>query len=571
MEQKTLFAYSRNILLGPAIGDWTTIQFHETDFNDYHIHTVHSTNFDSLPKDHLKYVHYIHYRLAGEIASKISADLDIKIELHSIVATQLCYEDFVNAQEDKIIQSNLIINQKGKVNMILDWELAEMIVDRLTGGKGEPSGAEQFSDIEISILKTQIDQTIPFFCQAWKSVIKPEDITKEFIAGKYNRDKKIAMREAYIVFTINLFFGKNDFKRIRFAYPSAILRALLEMRKKVEDPLKQRVALKQQTLKNIKVPMKVILGHAELKMSELKQLQAGDIIPLDNQIENPLELQIQNGRVKFSVQPGIIGNRIGAQIISLDKTEKPVLKAYPILNEEKKSNKKTEAQKGAPEKKDSLDQKANRIELEMQKNDIESTMETLEDEITHHLFGSEPPQESKDAVDQRQFQVEATEPAPTTVAEKKSEPVVIEDLAPAVQKEAPPIENKESIQATKPEKESDIMSLFKEPVIERKKAETTPNDEIKSVAMLFEDVESDWEAEKLQNRQTRGARKEKKTFTNKPENNLELQETEGLFDESERQHDQSTLAAFGPEKRIQSSDMLFGGFEEDGDSIEKSL
>ncbi|MCP4049608.1 MAG: hypothetical protein GY730_02755 [bacterium] len=378
MEKKNSFAYSRKILLPPAIGDWTTSKYRDTDNDEINISHVQNINFDSLPRDQLKYVQYLHYRLAENITKKLSEDMDIKIEIHSIKATQATYKDFLEAQKSKLIQANFLIEKMGKVNVIFDWVLAEMIVDRLTGGKGEPGQSESFSDIEISILKTQIDNIVPFFSSAWKSVIKEDKIKNEFVCGKYNRDKKISLREAYIIFTFNLYFGKGNLRSILWAYPSNILRELLLLRRSLPNPVNKRIMLMPQTLQKIKVLVKAYLGKATLTMRELMDLQVGDVIALDSSIEEPLQIDIE-GNVKFFVQPGVVANKVCTQLIFWDGAgDKPLLRSRPVISEKKKAsiNKAQRAdnkryQKQKPEMKSSEEEKTQEKEAFKEEKELD--------------------------------------------------------------------------------------------------------------------------------------------------------------------------------------------------------
>jgi len=334
MEEKKSFAYSRKILLRPAIGDWTTVQYRDSDFDEISISEVRNANFDSLTKDQMKQVHYYQYRLAEAITKKLSEDMDIKIELHSIVAMQLCYEDYLNSQNDQIVQSNFVIEGLGKANVIFDWSLADVIVDRLAGGRGDETRSEKFSEIEASILRAQMEQIQPIFTNVWKDVISVDQIRPEYIYGKYRKDDKVSLREAFIMFTYNLYFGKGDLKKIVWAYPSCVLRELLERCEKKKAKVKKNIELYPRTLKGIKLELKTTVGRTSLTMKELQGLREGDIIALDKSIETPLEMDIE-GKAKFFVQPGTVANKICVQLMDFDVNDKEaVLKARTVVDDD---------------------------------------------------------------------------------------------------------------------------------------------------------------------------------------------------------------------------------------------
>ncbi|MFT5171372.1 MAG: flagellar motor switch protein FliM, partial [Candidatus Marinamargulisbacteria bacterium] len=317
--------FSKKIKLGPAIGDWTTIQYRDPDLEEISISQVQDINFDSLPKDQLRFVHLLHYRLAEKLVAKLSVDMNIKVELHTIVASQTSYEDFLQSQKDNVIQSDFIIADVGRVNAIFEWNLADVIVNRLVGGRGEETEDQQFSEIEIDILRTQMQELVPLFSDSWKNVFNPNSVKMEFICGKYVHDKKISLREAYVMFTFYMYFGRGDLKKVIWAYPNHVIRQLMDLYFQVPDPIEQLVHFTEKTKSVTKFEVNARLGNARLTMGELKTLQVGDVIPLDTLLDEPLEVKFGQSVSLFG-QPGVLDNKLCVQLIMLDeivKTKRP--------------------------------------------------------------------------------------------------------------------------------------------------------------------------------------------------------------------------------------------------------
>ena len=311
MKKKT---YTRTLKLGPAIGDWTKIHFQDPSLSEVQITEVKDINFDSLPKEDMKDLHLLHYRLAERLALSIAKDLDIKVELHTISAAQMTYKEFMDTQTEQIVQADYLISSLGRVNVLFDWALADMIVNRLTGGKGDQHEGYHFSDIESAILESQMDSLKKEFVSIWDGAFTEDQLDMSFSYGSYVYDKKFSLREAYIVFTFNLYFGKGDLTKVSWAYPNNVLRHLLSTHRKNSASLKPRVQLKQKTLAGINVPIRAELGKATLKMCDLKSLQVGDVIPLDTLFNKPLEFCLGK-TVTLMSQPGVFNERIGLQLL----------------------------------------------------------------------------------------------------------------------------------------------------------------------------------------------------------------------------------------------------------------
>mgnify|MGYP001393075710 CR=1 FL=1 len=84
------------------------------------------SNFDGISKDDLKFVHHIHHKLASLITDHLSHDLNVKIELHTVTATQLLYSDFIDSLNDNVFQANINFSEQGAV--VLQVILSNTIV-----------------------------------------------------------------------------------------------------------------------------------------------------------------------------------------------------------------------------------------------------------------------------------------------------------------------------------------------------------------------------------------------------------------------------------------------------------
>jgi flagellar motor switch protein FliM len=78
-----------------------------------------------------------------------------------------------------------------------------------------------------------------------------------------------------------------------------------------QDPVARQVAI--QTMMKAVIPMKVILGNAELTLKDLMNLTVGDVIELDTNIDSPLIVHVANKK-QFLARVGKSRKRMGVQI-----------------------------------------------------------------------------------------------------------------------------------------------------------------------------------------------------------------------------------------------------------------
>ena len=280
LKKKTKFLYSSSIKLGLALGDWTTLRY-EHDDPSIEVSNVDVVNFDSLSKQHLKKLHHMHYQLASFISHQLSKDMDIKVELHTVMVTQIPYDDFVNSISSNVYQIDINIPKFGQSHMILSSDLAFTMVDRLLGGDGTDFERESFTQIEKDVLKTQISELISGFTTMWEDSFDYSSITLESYSGPYHADNRISSREAFVVFTVYLYFGGDQLLRFMVAYPNDVLRSLITAYNAQTKVISPSLHLDNDTLDTIQYDVVAKLGRSQLTMGDFQSLSEGDIIPLD--------------------------------------------------------------------------------------------------------------------------------------------------------------------------------------------------------------------------------------------------------------------------------------------------
>jgi flagellar motor switch protein FliM len=316
--QKYSPKFHRTIKLAPAIGDWTTVHQRE-ELDAIEIHPIRTSNFDSLTREQLRFLHYLHYRLAEKLCVKFSTDMDIKVELHTVLATQMSYQEFLENAKDKVVQADVVFSAGHKINLLFDWDLADMMINRLVGGAGSVGQSDVFTSIETHILKAQIEALLPEIAAAWHMTLPPESAI-DFAVGQYRRNSKISSREAYVQFGVYLVFGQQELRKFVIAYPNTLLRGLVQNWQENQPKKEKRVVFTDKTLQSLKVGVCVSLGSASLTMSELRQLRVGDVVVLDSRTDQPLPVQVGSNTNPWLGYPGITQtNKVAIQLQRSDE------------------------------------------------------------------------------------------------------------------------------------------------------------------------------------------------------------------------------------------------------------
>ena len=107
---------------------------------------------------------------------------------------------------EQIFQTDITLPDQGVVNLIFGNNLASMMVDRLTGGKGVPRGQSAFNELEMTLLSEQLQHIVGLFPKIWGEGLNVDNAHLDVYSGNYRPDHRISYRETYIVYTFYMYF-----------------------------------------------------------------------------------------------------------------------------------------------------------------------------------------------------------------------------------------------------------------------------------------------------------------------------------------------------------------------------
>jgi flagellar motor switch protein FliM len=92
-----------------------------------------------------------------------------------------------------------------------------------------------------------------------------------------------------------------------------------------QDPVARQLAI--QTVMKAIIPVKVILGNADLTLEDLLKLSVGDVIELDKNIDSPMVVQVANKK-QFYARVGKSGKHLGVQISGVYREQDDIQSVY---------------------------------------------------------------------------------------------------------------------------------------------------------------------------------------------------------------------------------------------------
>lgn len=249
--------------------------------------------------------------------------------LHSIIQTkvssieQITYDEFIRSLPNPTILSLYTLNPlEGTLLMEMSPALAFAIIDRLLGGQGQGSEKNRdLTEIERTIIAHRAEQMIDLIGEAWAEVLTTEP---EFMVLETNPQftQIVAPNEMIILVTLEVKVGEMV-GMINMCLPYLVLEPILDklstfflFSTQAKVTSKEQVNAIRKKIEWAKVDMTTLLGQSEILVRDLLELAPGDVIPLIQNVKEPLPVYVGNFR-KFKGIPGLHGEHLAVQITEI--------------------------------------------------------------------------------------------------------------------------------------------------------------------------------------------------------------------------------------------------------------
>ncbi|WP_291580728.1 flagellar motor switch protein FliM [Clostridium sp. UBA6640] len=279
-------------------------------------------------KDHIRTLELVHDNYSRIISNYLTAQLrsNIKVKVESV--QQITYEEFIHSIPNPTVLTLFRMPPfSGQILLETNAEFVLRIYDVLAGGSGSKKPMlKELTEIEKNLIKTLNSGLISNLRLAWEDVLEVEPEI-ENIETNPALNQTLAPNEpvALITFTIEM-FNTNVFMNI--CIPFLSLEKVLDklviqywFREDDETLVKESREKLQKRLKVVDVGLKAVLGKAEITVSDFLELNVGDVITLNSNIEEPIGVYVEE-QLTYIGKPGLYGKNRAVQI--LDFTDKDV-------------------------------------------------------------------------------------------------------------------------------------------------------------------------------------------------------------------------------------------------------
>ena len=275
-----------------------------------------------VSKDQLRTIQTIHESFARGFATHLSTRLRSLVDIDLTSVDQLTYSEFIMSMADP--SAVYIFNIKeleGDAILEISPQLVLYIIDRSFGGEGGViQEAREITIIEQNVMKKIVDNALEQLVRSWQNITP---LTLELKDFETNPQLIQISPPGETAIMISFEVKISDFSSLlNLCFPYFVLEDVmpkLSAQHQIAHNQKKRShhdeGIVRHKIIGADVPVSVNLGTTELTLRDILNLEAGDIIRLDNRLDQMLEVDIGDS-AKFRAKPGMYRNHKAVQIVS---------------------------------------------------------------------------------------------------------------------------------------------------------------------------------------------------------------------------------------------------------------
>lgn len=279
---------------------------------------------DKFAKDQLRTLEIIHENFSRLLNNFLSGYLRTYIEVDVISVQSLIYTEFSNSISNPAILGIVDFAPfNGQIIIDVSADIANAMIERVLGGTGKSTTNSKenrtLTEIEMTLLRNILIKFINLLKEPWGNIVELRP-KLENIETNAQFAQIVSPAESVALITFNLHIGENE-GMVNICIPHFVIEPILPSlssrlwfatSNKREMTEEERGAM-ELGISQSKINMTAVVGGSNITVSELMNLQKGDIILLNKRIEDPIEIYVEN-QVKFKAKPGIKKKNVAIMI-----------------------------------------------------------------------------------------------------------------------------------------------------------------------------------------------------------------------------------------------------------------
>ncbi|MBQ4069113.1 MAG: flagellar motor switch protein FliM [Lachnospiraceae bacterium] len=314
-----------NLLKALSSGELDVDEYKES--NEVQVKNYDFTRPAKFSKEHLRTLEIIFEHYGRLLYTNLPAYLRKNVSVEVMNSEAVAYSEFANALSNPVLLGLVeFAPLTGNVIMELAPNLGYAMIDRLLGGSGVSLEKKRnFSEIEINILERIFTVCVDLIREPWQNVVELRP-RLERIETNSQFAQIISPSEMIAIVTLNIKIGEIE-GLMNICLPFLTLESVMDklntkywystMQEKDDETYQEII---ETLIQKANIPVKAMLGRSTISVGDFANLQKGDIIKLDTNIEDELEVFVGNIK-KFKSMPGSFSDKYAVRVTSIIREE----------------------------------------------------------------------------------------------------------------------------------------------------------------------------------------------------------------------------------------------------------
>ena len=273
-------------------------------------------------KDQIRSLTRIHENFARLLTTFFSAQLRTYVQITVASVDQIPFEEFVRSVPNMtLINVFEVPPLDGNILMEINPNIAYSMLDRLMGGSGSSySNVDNLTEIETKIMTNLFERSFDNLREAWENVAEIDPMLVELEVNPQFL-QMISPNETVVVISLNTIIGETS-GMINICVPHVVLEPIVPnlsvrywMQTNTKAISQEQSKMLETRIKEAELPVIAELGTTQLSIEDFLHLNIGDVIQIDQKINDPLVLKVGN-LPKFTAQPGKLNKKMAVQILN---------------------------------------------------------------------------------------------------------------------------------------------------------------------------------------------------------------------------------------------------------------
>ena len=277
-----------------------------------------------LSKEYTNTLYMIFENFSKIAGNLVSNQLHTNVEIKLGAVEQVHFDEFTRSIPNPTLIG--IFHSKpfiGTQILEINPQICLQIIELMCGGsesnhKKASKKKESFTDIELGILEEVVSTLLKSFESAWSEIIDLETGLDNLETNPQLLQTQSPNEPVILISFIVEIFKNKSFMNICIPYKSFenIIEKLsfknwFDSEKELDEVNREVL---EDRVKALSVNLEVTLGKSIITVDDFLQLEHGDIIQLDMNINDPLKLYVED-KLHYLVKPGQLDGKIAVEVL----------------------------------------------------------------------------------------------------------------------------------------------------------------------------------------------------------------------------------------------------------------